>query len=277
MQGLEDALARIHPNTLLGALVYLALVLALGVAGTIAIRHAARRALKRDQIDQMAVTFIRPIAVAVLWVALGVAYLHLIPVLRAVGTAMLAGASVASIVLGVAAQNTLGNAIAGLALLVYRPFRVGDRLQVTGPNGPETGIVESVTVGYTVLRTFDNRRVVLPNSLAGTQTSVNLTSVDPKVMAAIDVGIGYTSDVGRARDILLAIAKEHRDVLDVVDCPLVELGSSSVTLRLRAWCHDQLAVVRLQHDLLERAKARFAESGIEIPYPYQNVVLVGGA
>ena len=149
MQGLEEALARIHPNTLLGALVYLALVLALGVAGTIAIRHTARRLLKGDQIDQMAVTFIRPIAVAVLWIALGVAYLHLIPVLRAVGTAMLAGASVASIVLGVAAQNTLGNAIAGLALLVYRPFRVGDRLQVMAPNGPETGVVESVTVGYT--------------------------------------------------------------------------------------------------------------------------------
>lgn len=224
MQGLEQALARIHPNTLTGALVYLALVIALGVFGTITIRIGAARALRRDQIDQMAVTFLRPIAVAALWIILGVAYLHLIPVLRAVGTAMLAGASVASIVLGVAAQNTLGNAIAGLALLVYRPFRVGDRLQVASPAGPEIGTVESVTVGYTVLQTFDNRRVVLPNSLAGTQTTVNLSSVDPRVMAAVDIGISYTADTEQARAILLDIAKGHRDVDHVIDCPLVELG-----------------------------------------------------
>jgi small-conductance mechanosensitive channel len=190
---------------------------------------------------------------------------------------MLAGASVASIVLGVAAQNTLGNAIAGLALLVYRPFRVGDRLQVAAPGGTETGTVESVTVGYTVLQTFDNRRVVLPNALASSQTTVNLTSVDPRVMAAIHVSVSYTSDVGRARDILLGIANGHRDVLQVLDCPVVELGSSSVTLRLRAWCKDHLAVTRLEHDVLEYAKTRFAEAGVEIPYPYQNVVLVNGA
>jgi small conductance mechanosensitive channel len=186
---------------------------------------------------------------------------------------MLAGASVASIVLGVAAQNTRGNLVAGLALLIYRPFRVGDRLQVQAPSGPETGVVESVTLGYTVLRTFDNRRVVLPNSLAGTQTTVNLTSVDPRVMAAVHLGISYTSDVARAREILLDITWSHPEVIETVDCPVVELGSSSVTLRLRAWCHDALAAHRLEYDLLERAKARFSEAGIEIPYPYQNVVL----
>jgi len=134
-------------------------------------------------------------------------------------------------------------------------------------------VVESVTLGYTVLRTFDNRRVVLPNSLAGTQTTVNLTSVDPRVMAAVHVGISYTSDVTQAREILLGITRNHPDVIEALDCPVVELGSSSIVLRLRAWCQDALAAHRLEYDLLERAKARFSEAGIEIPYPYQNVVL----
>jgi len=146
MQDVERALASIHPNTLLGAMIYLGLMVVLGSMGTLAIRGVATRALRRDKVDHMAVTFLRPIALLALWIALGVAYLHRIPVLRAVGTAMLAGASVASIVLGVAAQNTLGNAIAGLALLVYRPFRVGDRLLVPAPGGSETGAVESVRV-----------------------------------------------------------------------------------------------------------------------------------
>ena len=186
---------------------------------------------------------------------------------------LVAGVSVASIVLGVAAQSTLGNAVAGLALLAYRPFRVGHRIQVQAPGGPETGVVESVTLGYTVLRTFDNRRVVLPNSLAGTQTTVNLTSIDPRVMTAIDVGVSYTADVARAREILLEIASAHPDVSEVVDCPLVELASSSVYLRVRVWCHDPLAAHRFEYDLYEQAKLPFAEAGIEIPYPYQNVVV----
>jgi len=273
MTEIEKVLNVIHPTTLSGALIYAALFITVGVAGSIVVRAAARRALTRDKVDHMAVIFLRPVAQTLLWVTLGVGYTHLIPELRALGTALLAGASVASIVLGVAAQNTLGNAIAGLALLVYRPFRVGDRIQVQAPGGPESGIVESVTLGYTVLQTFDNRRVVLPNSVAGTQTTVNLTSVDPRVMTAVNVGISYTSDIVRAREILLEITSAHPDVVEAVDCPVVELGISSVSLRVRAWCHDPLAAHRFEYELYEQAKHRFAEAGIEIPYPYQNVIL----
>ena len=273
MEGIESVLSTFHPETLTGALVYAGLFGVLTVLGSLVVRFVARRALRRDEVDQMAVVFLRPLVELLIWVSLGIFYAHLIPDLRAVGTALLAGVSVASIVLGVAAQSTLGNAVAGLALLVYRPFRVGHRIQVQAPGGPETGVVESVTLGYTVLRTFDNRRVVLPNSLAGTQTSVNLTSVDPRVMAAVDVGISYTADVARPREILLEIASVHPDVLEVVDCPLVELGSSSVSLRARAWCHDPLAARSFEYALYEQAKLRFEEAGIEIPYPYQNVVV----
>lgn len=273
MQELEHPLSFIHPATLSGALIFAGIFAFLGVVGSLFIRKIGRRALRHDAVDRMAVALLRPLAEIALWLTLGLAYAHLIPGLRSLGTAMLAGASVASIVLGVAAQNTLGNLIAGLALLLYRPFQVGDRLQVQAPAGPEVGTVESVTLGYTILRTFDNRRVVLPNSSVGAQTTVNLTSVDPRVMAAVQVGISYTADVPRAREILLKIAQSNPDVLEAVDCPLTELGNSSVTLRLRAWCHDQLAVHRFEYAVYEEAKARFAEAGIEIPYPYRNVIV----
>ena len=111
---------------------------------------------------------------AAVYVAAGILYAHLIPELRTLGTAMLAGASVASIVLGLAAQSTLGNLIAGLALLLYRPFRVGDRLQMNTPGGMVTAVVETLTLGYTFLRTPDGRRVVVPNSLMAGQVTVQL-------------------------------------------------------------------------------------------------------
>lgn len=265
-------LTYLHPGTPSGALALGALFLVIGVLVTLLIRLAAGRALQRG-VDPTPVIILRPVAQIVLWVVLLVSYAHIVPALRAFGTALLAGASVASIVLGVAAQNTLGNAIAGMALLIYRPFRIGDRLQVLAPTGLETGNVETITLGYTVLQTFDNRRVVIPNSQIGNQTTINLTSVDPRVLAAVPFGVSYTTDLSKARAILLELANGHPDVLSVHSCPVIQLASSSVLLSLRAWCHDPGAARRFEYDLYERAKARFDAAAIEIPYPYQNVVL----
>jgi len=273
MQDLEGVLTAIHPATLSGALIYAAVTLLVGLAGTIAIRSAAKAALQRNQADPTAVMFLRPFGQLLLWTVLVVGYAHLIPMLHALGTALLAGASIVSIVVGVAAQSTLGNLIAGLSLLVYRPFRVGDRLQVMAPTGVETGIVETVTLGYTVLQTFDNRRVVLPNSQVASQATVNLSSVDARIMAAVPIGIAYTADIGKAREILLEIARAHPDAVEAAGCPVIQLGASSVTLSVRAWCHDAMAARRFEWDVYEQAKTRFDGAGIEIPYPYQNVIV----
>src|SRR5690625_6156333 len=111
----------------------------------------------------------------------GIAFFaHAVPQLRSLGTALLAGVSIASVVIGLAAQSTLSNFIAGISLLLYRPFRVQDRIQVNAPTGVETGVVEAVTLGYTVLRTLDRRRVVVPNALIANQVTVNLTQTSKR-------------------------------------------------------------------------------------------------
>ena len=74
----------------------------------------------------------------------------------------MASVSVISVIMGFAAQNTLGNLISGFSLLLYRPFKLGDQVQVLAPTGLETGIVESLTLGFTLLRTDENRCVVFP-------------------------------------------------------------------------------------------------------------------
>jgi hypothetical protein len=85
--------------------------------------------------------------------------------------------SVASVVIGLAAQNTLGKVIAGFALLLYRPFRISDRVQIAGLSRLATGTVESLSLGYTIVRGDDGRRFIVPNSTMATQVAVNLNDV----------------------------------------------------------------------------------------------------
>ncbi len=171
----------VSPQTPLGALLY---ALVFGFFAWLigrALRLAIKRVLARDThayVDRTTVNFLAQLAQIGVWLFAFISYAHLVPALSSLGTAWLASVSVISVIVGLAAQNTLGNLIAGISLLLYRPFKVGDRLQVTAPTGLETGIVESLNLGYTVLKTDDNRRVVIPNSTMASQTTINL-SADP--------------------------------------------------------------------------------------------------
>jgi small-conductance mechanosensitive channel len=267
-----------NPATLAGALFYALLAAALSFVAAVAVRSAVLRSVKRrpDRVDRGMALFMVQLCQIGIFVTAAILYVHLIPDLRAIGTAMLAGVSVASVVIGIAAQNTLGNLVAGVSLLLYRPFKTGDRIVVDAPGGNETGIVENVTLGYTVVQTWDNRRIVLPNSAFASQTIINLTSVEPRVMAFVPVSIAYHADVARARALLLGVGSRSRFVHEVVDCPVTELGDSSVVLTLRAWCPDPITAREFGYQVIEEAKAEFHREGIEIPYPYHNVVLKGG-
>ena len=186
---------------------------------------------------------------------------------------MLTSIGMISLILGFAAQNTLGNLIAGISLLLYRPFKLGDRLQVIAPTGLETGTVESLTLGYTLLKTDDNRRVVVPNSVMASQTNINLTANDPRVICSVLVGISYDSDIDNARAILLDLAGKHPKAEKICGCPLTQLGASGVMLSLDVWCADALAAITFRCDLLEQAAKRFEVEGIRISIPQTMVVL----
>ena len=228
-----------------------------------------------ERIDRMTISFMQHLGTFIMWIVLALLFSHVVPSLNKLTTSLLAGVSIVSVVIGFAAQSTLGNLVSGISLVIYKPFRRGDRLQLSTPTGLETGIVEDLSLGYTVLRTFDNRRIVLSNGTIANQIMINLSSVDLRVMISPTISIGYDSDIDKARAIVLDLAKAHSDVIEVVGCPVVNLGGSSVDLSLRAWCSDAATAKGVEHDLLEQVKKRFDEAGIEIPYAYQNVVLSG--
>ena len=128
---------------------------------------------RRLGIDRTAIAFIYQFTQAAVVVFAAVLYFHLIPSLRAFGTAILATAGFASIVIGLAAQNTLGNIISGISLLIYRPIRLGDRVKVYASAGDETGVVDSIGLGYTILMMSNDEKIVVPNSVLASTIVVN--------------------------------------------------------------------------------------------------------
>jgi small-conductance mechanosensitive channel len=167
------------PKTLLGAILYALVFLLFAWLFGRASHLAVQRLFARDmnnRVDRTAVKFLAQLARFSVYIFAFICYAHLVPALEGLGTAWLASAGILSVIIGLAAQNTLGNLIAGISLLLYRPFNVGDHLQVTAPTGLETGLVESINLGFTLLKTDDNRGVVVPNSIMASQTHLNLTS-----------------------------------------------------------------------------------------------------
>jgi small-conductance mechanosensitive channel len=266
----------LSPSTLQGALFYAVIfgccAWLLGhLLRTTVIRVLAHD--KHDHVDRMAVKFLAKLLRYCVYCFAFVAYAHFVPALSSLGAASLTSLSVITIIVGLAAQNTLGNLVAGISLLLYRPFKLGDRLQVLAPTGVETGIVENLTLGYTWLKTDDNRRVVVPNSLMASQTAINLTGDDPRVICSVPISISYGSDIDKARAILIELAGQHSKTKQVFACPLTQLGSSGMVLTLDVWCADALTAITVRCDLLEQATKRFAIEGIGIPIPQTIVVL----
>jgi len=257
----------LNPATFEGAIVYAIVLLVAAVLLNRMLRMAVERAIARGSrlhIDRTKVKFISQLAQIIVYIVMFFVYAHLIPALSNLGNAGLASVGVLSVVAGMAAQNTLGNLIAGISLLLYRPFNVGDRLQVSAPTGLETGEIESLSLGYTIIKTDDNRRVVVPNNIMASQTTINLTRDDSRSICSVAVVISHDSDLDRARAILLEIAGNNPKTQKIGGCPVTRLDGSGVELTLSVWCADSVIAGSLKCDLLEAIKRRFSAGGIKI-------------
>ena len=265
----------LDPGTVEGALFYAAIAFAGAWFVARVLRAATRRTLdqpRRLQVDTAALSFVSRLGQGACFVVAFAIWAHLIPELRTVGTALLAGVSVASVVIGLAAQQTLGNLVAGLSLLVYRPFRGGEWLEVTTPNGVESGFVEDLTLGYTILHTLDKRRIVIPNSLFTNQVTVNQTMRDEEVTVNVTLPVVHGADTVRACEILREIAEAHPLVDEVVDSRVAEVSVDGTVLLVRVRCKGTLQGREITFHVLEAARARFAAEGIDLAFRYRNRV-----
>lgn len=186
-------------------------------------------------------------------------------------TSIFVAAGFASIVVGLAAQSSLSNVISGIINCVSQPFRIGDA--VTFRN--EFCYIEDMRLIHTIMRTWDNRRLVVPNSILQNEVIINYSMNDPSVLVPVPVQVSYESDISKAMQIMTDAARSHPDCIPSGDLPntvVMELQDSGILLRLLSMAKDQSTAFGMTRDLLLKIKKDFDEQGIEIPYPKRQLV-----
>jgi small-conductance mechanosensitive channel len=259
-------LSDLRPDSLFGALIYLAffVVFALVLSRALhAVVHAAMT--RKGHADFTTISFLQRLGSALTWVIALILYAHLIPVLRSMGTALLAGASIASVVIGLAAQSTLGNLVAGIAITIYRPFRLGDRLQVATPTGTEIGVVQLISLGYTTLRTSDGREVVLPNSLAASQVVLNLTDMRVAAALAVTIRVPRTAPLDKVGEVARKAARTVVGDSAVKGCYLKVIEAEAAVLVLSVEPTVSEPVDATRANLLSALAREFSAAALDHP------------
>lgn len=209
---------------------------------------------------------------AIILVGTGAILFAVFPGLDALISSLFLAAGFASIVIGLAAQSTLQNIFAGMSLSASQPLRINDAILFRN----EFCFVEDLKLTYTVLRTWDNRRLMVPNSVMQSEVFINYTIVDPTKLVPIFLTISHESDSEKAIEIMLKAARSHPDSLPEGDLPKVqvmELDSTGVRLRLLTRAKDQPTAFSMARDILKIVKAEFTKNGIVIPYPRTHVIM----
>ena len=188
-------------------------------------------------------------------------------------TVLVAGMGVIGLVVAFAAQQTLSNFFAGLQLLMDRPFKIGDVIEL---DSGEICEVRKIGLRSTTLyNTADHELVILPNNDVANKKVVNYSRPDNHRAMSAEVGVAYGTDVEKVKTILLDIARTHPDVVNEEgQMPYVRLakfGDSSIEFKLWFWVDDIKKIWRVSSEVRERIDKRFKEAGIEIPFP-QSVV-----
>jgi len=186
-------------------------------------------------------------------------------------TSFIAILGAAGLAVGLALQGSLSNFAAGVLMIIFRPFKQGDFIEGAGVSG----VVEEVHIFNTIMRTGDNKTVIIPN---GGLMNGNIINYSTKPTRRIDlvIGIGYDDDIKKAKQLLSELMQNEPRILKDPEptLGLLELADSSVNFAVRPWVNsaDYWGV---HFDLLEAIKLRFDQEGISIPYPQQDIHLHG--
>jgi small conductance mechanosensitive channel len=224
------------------------------------------RLLSMRQVDRALGSFIGSLVSIVLKVLL------LISVASMVGvetTSFIAMIGAAGLAIGLALQGSLANFAGGVLIMLFRPFRAGDWIEAQGV----AGSVDSIQIFHTTLKTADNKVVIVPN---GSLSNGHITNFSREPLRRVDInlGIDYSSDIKKAREVLLKLADDPRVLRDPTPVVFVTgLGESAISLSLRVWVATQ-DFWPVTFDFTEAAKEGLSEAGIGIPFPQRVVHLV---
>lgn len=204
-----------------------------------------------------------------------------IPVFRSKAAIIFSGAGILAAIIGFAAQAAVSNLIAGAFIVLFKPFRVGDFIKL---DDFRLGIVEDITLRHTVINTFENKRLIIPNSLISTESIFNHTIDDTYVQSFNNIMVGLHTDIDRVKQIITEEAmkltyiidnrtsEEIVNNVDQIRIRVKEINENGIYLRAFIWVSDPYEEFRVKSDLLEAVHKRFLKENIDLPVPMRKMV-----
>jgi len=255
MSVLREVVGDLHPRSIVVVLLLLVVAALLSrfvnsVVRRTLERHRHSGTLLPESITRLQIT--RRILDAVIWVVAISIGLSQFPELRVLSAGLLASAGISGLIVGFAARSTLGNAVAGVTIAFAQPVRIGDEVELRG----ERGVVEDITLLFTVIRLWDGKRMIVPNDTLSTEVVKNLTLGSVSRMVRTDVLVPPKGNARATMEALLGVAAAEPGLDHSAAPPRVEflkVDASGAVLRLTALCTDEASAVRLTQALLARA------------------------
>jgi len=248
-------------------LINIAFAIAIVLIGRIVVKwlvKLVRKLMVRADLDPILINFIGSIVNAVLLLFVFIAALDQLGVDT---TSLIALLGAAGLAIGLALQGSLQNFAAGVMLIVFRPFKLGDFIEAGGV----TGVVEQISIFSTIMKTGDNREMIVPNGQIYSGAITNFSAKDTRRIDMV-FGIGYDDDMLKAKTIMADILAGHELILDepAPAVAVAELADSSVNFNVRPWVKsgDYWGV---RSELIEQIKLAFDKEGISIPYPQMDI------
>lgn len=246
------------------------------------IGRLVKAASTKLKVDPTKYNFLKNAVEFIIYIIALIIVFNSIPKLRAYGTALFAGAGVLAAIVGFASQSAFSNIVSGIFIVIFRPFRVGDRVRV---GQLYTGDVEDITLRHTVIKDFENRRIVIPNSVINNETIINSTLAEENVCIFVELGVSFDADVDRCMKIMEEECVKHPLCQDnrsyeetergasKVDVRLLTITETAVQLRAYAWAANPSQGFDLKCDVLKSVKSRFDAEGISLAFPQRIIYL----
>lgn len=257
------------------ALVVLAVAMIISRILKFVIDRFVKTAALKLKVDHTRYKFFKNATDFVIYLIATVVIFRSIPSLRTYGNTLLASAGVLAAIVGFASQSAFSNIISGIFLVIFRPFSVGDRVQI---GQLYTGDVEDITLRHTVIRNFENRLIVIPNSVINNETIINSTLQYENVCVFVELTIAFNSDTDKAINIIRQEAENHPETMDnrteeekekgepKVSVRVINLTEFGQQIRAYVWAKDPSSGFNIKTDLFRSIKKQFDAQGIEIPY-----------
>jgi small conductance mechanosensitive channel len=229
-----------------------------------AIGRLVHRFFANAEYDETLESFIESLIRAILKILL---FVLVVTQLGVQSSSLVAMVGAAGLAIGLALQGSLANFAGGVLILLFKPFKVGDFISAQGVEGT----VKEISIFTTKLNTFGNQVAIIPNGQLSNNNIINFNSESTR-RDKIEVGIGYGSNIKKAKEILLDICAADKRILKTPapEVYLGELADSSVNLTLRFWARNE-DFWGAHFNILETLKERFDAEGIEIPFPQREV------